>query len=368
MQNKEKYVYIPEYLKYVEPIIESSIQERSCVTLNACCQGGCHVGEGCGECGGSYGCGSCYSCDACESGCEPCYTCVSCQAACESCLACTTKQCESMNIDGCCSERCVMNVGEPCGACVLCVACVSEGCGEGCGEGCSSCYVNQCNTCVIYQGGQLATPTIRGGAISASTVEILWSSVPNADEAIMERKLTASSSWSGDGYATSTVSFGNLKATWNALKPNTSYDFRIKAHQKGTTYQDSNWSNVLTIKTSLKPGDFIWKIQPQTGNYFDETVTAVDWRNLQDTINGWRGVAGVTLFAFYGTFNGEGSFTLPVKNAAFDVMYFWQVLNAIKTIPKFNGTLPIKPNRGDICKASDFKMLEAAVNSLKNVY
>lgn len=227
---------------------------------------------------------------------------------------------------------------------------VKQDCGD-CGE-----------KVLIRQIEKLPPPSIRNLGVKYTQAEIGWYTNSKASQIIIEWK-DSSQSWS----SAQSISYpANMSSVTSCILLNlnagSTYNIRAMYISSSLMYDDSSWSSILTITTISKPNRFYWTIPPVIGGYFKETVTATKWRELQDTINGWRSYKDTFQFSYYTAHNGEGSFTIATKGVKFDAMYFNQVINAISTIPTFNGTLPQKKTSGEKCLASDFIKIQNAVN------
>lgn len=144
------------------------------------------------------------------------------------------------------------------------------------------------------------------------------------------------------------VSATAQELTISGLTQNTTYKFKTYYGTTTAGYTNSDTRFIDPAFTTTKP-TFNWSTNPVAGNNF--SVTASDWRNLQDTIDARRGVS-------------YGSWTRAVSGNSLTAAMWNQVIDVLTAANVSSATRPAKVSSGDSCLATNFVKLKNAVNSI----
>lgn len=182
------------------------------------------------------------------------------------------------------------------------------------------------------------TPSITSATVS-------WVAPSGASRLVYSLKNISTQSWVAENQSF-TASLG--KGLLSNLSQNTNYTIWAYYEPK-SGYSKSN--TVEYSFTTVSKPTFYWTTEPKQGEAF--SITASDWKKLQDTINAWREIKGLSAWTFSRPNRGD-TFTFYHFN---DVVLSMEGLVGKANLP--NQVLP-----GDPCKASDFVAFKNLINKL----
>lgn len=126
-------------------------------------------------------------------------------------------------------------------------------------------------------------------------------------------------------------------------------------------------SGVLSFSTpSIPIPPFKWPVSPSQGGAFSKTVTKNAWDLLQNGINIRRKKYKLPLYSFTWDAGVEHMFTYPEQGKPFSYVFYNQVINALKEIPKLTYSPGSrKDSEPSEWLATEFLDIENAMNSIK---
>ena len=165
---------------------------------------------------------------------------------------------------------------------------------------------------------------------------------------------------------------GSLIAT-SKLIPNSTYSFDVIPNQKYTVVIEAfnlvGDSDIVVYEITTPNGIpelFKWTTTPVIGADFASVVTKTEWQRLQNIVNAWRQYYKQTAYNYLLVVSGDTYFSIPETGHDFTYIHFNQIINALKTIPDFKGSLPSKKTSNPRqWLASEFKDFENAIASLQ---
>lgn len=235
-------------------------------------------------------------------------------------------------------------------------------CGAGLGRLERHNFVNGvCNKCGVFEGGG-------GGAgqnptISKFTAKAAANGMSINCEIVAKNATQYKFTLYDDSASKIEISSSGMTSStsWTfSTVPNTYYNVLGEAYNQF----GGKASSSTTVKTAaVKPDRFVWKNTPQTSKVFRECVTSFEWERLQQTANAWRSYYGLDIYKFVQIPTDDSKFTVARTGDEFTYIYYNQIINSIKTIPKFKGILPSKINKNpEQWLAKDFIAFQDAVN------
>jgi|GEM_PF-6361097 len=195
---------------------------------------------------------------------------------------------------------------------------------------------------------------LHADAIGATTVDLDWNAVNEADDYYVYRDGNYIGTTGGTDYHVAN------------LTPETQYTFTVKAHNAGGYSSPAS----LTVTTAAaRPANWDWATVKTAGavlptyNGDPYPVTKTEWDNFQARINEFRVYRGLQPYTFFDTFSGLGSFTRPVRGAT---LYAYFINQAITAIGQCNPSIspPAQIAAGVAVTAAVFNSLRNSLNSI----
>lgn len=152
-----------------------------------------------------------------------------------------------------------------------------------------------------------------------------------------------------DGSSVTTTNEGNGRYTFNNLKPDTKYNFGVKAYDGDGAQSPMSTYSATTTKS--RPPSFNWENGKYSGYAFN--ISATEWNSLCTKVNEFRYYKSLANF----------SFTRVSKGMDFKATYYNEVVNAIKAMSPPT-SVPSLRATGDVVYASDINRLRDSLNSI----
>lgn len=226
---------------------------------------------------------------------------------------------------------------------------------------------------VAHTEGNCICGVVSGGGGGGSTMpQIVGFTVKPSPNAMKLNISVTAKNASKYIYTLGSGTDGSLIAT-SKLIPNSTYSFDVIPNQKYTVVIEAfnlkGYSDIVVYEITTPNGIpelFKWKTPPTVGADFASVVTKGEWQRLQNIVNAWRQYYKQTAYNYLLVVSGDTYFSIPETGHDFTYIHFNQIVNALKTIPDFKGSLPNKKTSNPRqWLASEFKGFENAIASLQ---